>query len=165
MRARTHTHTHTHTHTITPDIFMSNIYISALKFLVWLCFKKFFFVVLFSYLAMPGLNWDLSCSMWDLVPWPQIEPEHWDHRVLVTGPPGKSWLFFWEVLIGVLLVKNPPANAGDTRDAGSIPGSGRSPEEGNGNLFQCSCLENSMDRETWQAIVHGTSENQTRLSD
>ena len=63
------------------------------------------------------------------------------------------------------MVKNPPASAGDTRDAGSIPGSGRSPEEGNGNLFQCSCLEKSMDRETWQAIVHGTSENQTRLSD
>ena len=43
-------------------------------------------------------------------------------------------------------VKNPPANAGDTRDEGSTPGSGRSPREGNGNSLQCPCLENSMDR-------------------
>ena len=47
---------------------------------------------------------------------------------------------------------NPPANTGDTRDMGLIPGSGRSPGEGNGNPFQYSCLENSMDRRAWQAI-------------
>ena len=46
-------------------------------------------------------------------------------------------------------IKNPSANAGDV---GSIPGSGRSPGEGNGNLFQYSCLENFMDRGAWQAI-------------
>ena len=46
-----------------------------------------------------------------------------------------------------LLVKNPPATAGDTRDAGLIPGSGRFPGGGNGNPLQYSCLENSMDRE------------------
>ena len=46
----------------------------------------------------------------------------------------------------VLVVKNPPANAGDPRVTGSIPGLGRSPGEGNGNPFQFSCLENSMDR-------------------
>ena len=45
------------------------------------------------------------------------------------------------------LVKNPPANAGDIRDMSLIPGSGRSPGEGNGNLLQYSCLENSMHRE------------------
>ena len=44
------------------------------------------------------------------------------------------------------VVKNPPANTGGTRDAGLILGSGRSPAVGNGNLLQCSCLENSMDR-------------------
>ena len=44
------------------------------------------------------------------------------------------------------VVKNPPANAGDTRDMGSIPESGRSPGIGSGNLLQYSCLENSMDR-------------------
>ena len=49
------------------------------------------------------------------------------------------------------MVKNLPANAGD---AGLIPGSGRSPGEGNGNPFQYSCLGNHMDRGTWKATVH-----------
>ena len=53
-----------------------------------------------------------------------------------------------------LVVKNPLANAGDTRDMGSIPGLGRSPGRGNGNPLQYSCLENSMDRGAWEAIVH-----------
>ena len=53
------------------------------------------------------------------------------------------------------MVKNPPANAGDIRDRGSIPGSGRSPGGGHGNPFQYSCLENPMDRGAWQAIAHG----------
>ena len=48
---------------------------------------------------------------------------------------------------GTAMVKNPPANAGDTRDTGLIPGSKRSPGVGNGNPLQCSCLESSMDRE------------------
>ena len=48
-----------------------------------------------------------------------------------------------------LVVKNPPAGAGDERDAGSIPGSGRSPRGGNGNPLQYSCLGNPMDREVW----------------
>ena len=49
----------------------------------------------------------------------------------------------------VLVIKNPPANAGDGRETGSMPGSGRSPGGGNGNPFQYSCQENSMDREAW----------------
>ena len=53
------------------------------------------------------------------------------------------------------MVKNPLANAGDIRDTGSIPGSGRSPGERNGNLLQYSCLGNLMDRGAWQARVHG----------
>ena len=60
------------------------------------------------------------------------------------------------------MVKNPPVNAGD---AGSIPGSGRSPGEGNGNLLQYSCLENSIGREAWWAKVHGVAKSQTWLSD
>ena len=48
-----------------------------------------------------------------------------------------------------LVVKNPPANAGDGRDAVSIPGPGRSPGVGNGNLLQYSCLKNFMDRVAW----------------
>ena len=66
------------------------------------------------------------------------------------------------------MIKNPPASAEDTRDArdvGSIPGSGRSPEEGNENPLQYSCLENPMDRGTWQATVHGVAKSRTRLSD
>ena len=55
------------------------------------------------------------------------------------------------------MVKNPPANAGDLRDASLIPGLGRSPEVGNGNPLQYSCL----DREAWQATVHGVAKSQT----
>ena len=63
----------------------------------------------------------------------------------------------------MLVVKNPPANTGDLRDAGLIPGSERSPREGNGNPLQCSCLEKSMDSGTWQATVHSVAKSQTRL--
>ena len=59
-------------------------------------------------------------------------------NMLIQGFPGGS------------VIKNPPANTGDV---GSIPGSGRSPGEGNGNLLQYSCLENFMDGGAWQAIV------------
>ena len=55
------------------------------------------------------------------------------------------------------MVTNPPANTGDVRDTGSVPGSGRSPGGGPGNPLQYSCLENSMDRGAWQAIVHGVT--------
>ena len=61
----------------------------------------------------------------------------------------------------VLVVKNPPANAGDMRDAGSIPGSGKSPGEGHRNPLQYACLENPMDREAWQAPVHGVTKSGT----
>ena len=54
-------------------------------------------------------------------------------------------------------VKNPPANGGGARDSGLIPGSGRSPGEGNGNPLQYSCLGNPMDRGAWQATVHGVA--------
>ena len=60
------------------------------------------------------------------------------------------------------LVKNPPANAGD---AGLIPGSGTSPEEGNDNPPQDSCLGNSMDRGAWRATVQGVSKSETQLSE
>ena len=53
------------------------------------------------------------------------------------------------------MLKNLPGNAGDVRDVGLIPGSGRSSGEGNGNLFQNSCLENPVDKGIRQVIVHG----------
>ena len=59
------------------------------------------------------------------------------------------------------MVKIPPANAGDIRDAGSIPGLGRSPELVNGNSVQYSCLGNSMDRRAWQDTVHAVAKSQT----
>ena len=63
----------------------------------------------------------------------------------------------------VLVVKNLLANAGDIRDLGLIPGSGRFLGGGHGNPLQYSCLENTMDRGAWRAIVHGVSESRTRL--
>ena len=68
-------------------------------------------------------------------------------------------LFQWVSLLnpGGSVVKNPTANAGDIRDAGSISGLGRCPGEGDGNPLQYSCLENSMDRGAWWATVHGVT--------
>ena len=59
------------------------------------------------------------------------------------------------------MARNLPANAGDVRTAGSIPGLGRSPGGGHGNPLQYSCLENPMDREAWRATVHGVTESRT----
>ena len=58
-----------------------------------------------------------------------------------------------------LVVKNPPANAGDVRDVDLIPGLGRSPVEGHGNPLQYCCLENPMDIGSWQAIVDRVSQS------
>ena len=62
------------------------------------------------------------------------------------------------------MVKNQPTNAGDTEDAGSIPGSGRFPGDGNGNSLQYSCLANFMNREGWRATICKVAESQTQLS-
>ena len=62
-----------------------------------------------------------------------------------------------------LVVKNPPANAGDVTDLSSIPESGRSPGGGHGNLLQYSCLENPMDRGAWQGTVHNFGKSWIRL--
>ena len=81
-----------------------------------------------------------------------------------------QWLRLCLVMQGVQVqfllasvAKNTPANAGDIRDAGSIPGSGRCPGEGNGNPPQYSRLENPMDRGAWRTSVHRVSKSQTRL--
>ena len=78
---------------------------------------------------------------------------HFFLRKIKWGFPGGS------------VVKNPPANAEDARDAGSIPDLGRSSGGGNGNLLQYSCLENFMGREAWRATVHGVAKSWTWLSD
>ena len=63
----------------------------------------------------------------------------------------------------VLVVKNMPANAGDARDMGLIPGSERFPGKGRGNPLQYFCLENLMDRGAWQATVHRVAKSRTQL--
>ena len=67
----------------------------------------------------------------------------------------------WENMYIEILVKNLPANAGDLRDAGSVPGLGRSPGGGHGNPVQYSCLENPMHRGAWQATVHRVAQSRT----
>ena len=83
---------------------------------------------------------------------------------LIAGPPGKTvnlLLLLRKASQVVLVVKNLPANAGDIRDPGSIPGLGRSSGEGHGNPLQYSCLENPMDRGAWWATIHGVAKSQT----
>ena len=65
---------------------------------------------------------------------------------------------------GGSVVKNSPANAGDTGDVGFIPGPGRSPGEGNGNPLQYSCQENPIDTGAWQTIVHEVAKSWTQMS-
>ena len=69
---------------------------------------------------------------------------------------GASWV--------VQVVKNLNASAREARDLGLIPGSGRSPEAGNGNPLQYSCLENPMDRGVWWVTVHGVAKSRTQLN-
>ena len=68
--------------------------------------------------------------------------------------------YYRNLFIGALVVKNPPANSGELRDAGSIPRWGRSPGEGNGNQFQYPCLENPIDRGAWQTTVYRVAKSQ-----
>ena len=72
-----------------------------------------------------------------------------DITVELNESYGENWLSRV-----ALVVKNPPANSVNIRDGGSIPGSERSPGGGHGSPLQYYCLENSMDRRAWQAIVH-----------
>ena len=61
------------------------------------------------------------------------------------------------------MIKNLPANAGDIRDMGLIPGLARRPGGGHGNPFQYSCLENPKDKGAWQAVVHRVTKSRTQL--
>ena len=70
-------------------------------------------------------------------------------------------LFFSSLLAKGFLVSYSKESVCNARDPGSIHGSGRSPGEGNGNLLQCPCMVNFMDREAWQATVHGAAKSST----
>ena len=89
-------------------------------------------------------------NVWPAVPFPFLPP-----AVNLADPHSD--------LPGGSVVKNPPADAGDARDAGSIPGWGRSPGVGKGNPLQDSCREDSMDRGAW-SVVHGVTKSRTQLS-
>ena len=72
-------------------------------------------------------------------------------------------LVFYNLKTLVPVVRSPPANAGDIRDTGLIPGSGRSPGGTQGNPPQYSCLENPMERGAWQATAHRFTKSRTQL--
>ena len=76
-----------------------------------------------------------------------------DDRQLPPQPARLTAASYTGLFPGGTVLKNPPAHGGDARDAGSIPGLGRSPGVGKGNPLQYSCLENSMDRGAWRATV------------
>ena len=97
--------------------------------------------------------------------WTQLKRLSTDHYKTVIGQrvfSNKSHFIFAVMLNldfpGDSAVKNPPANAGDL---GSLPGSGRSSGEGNGNPLQCLCLENPIGKGAWRDIVHGVAKNGT----
>ena len=77
---------------------------------------------------------------------------------------GLTYMHYWGFLCDSV-VKNLLDNSRDTGDASSIPGLGRSPGGGNGNLLQYACLENLMDGGVWRATVHSVIKNPIRLSD
>ena len=73
------------------------------------------------------------------------------------------WMFTWQMSAGGAVGKEFACSAENTGDVGSIPEWERSPGEGNGNSFQCSCLENSMDRGAWWATFHRVTKSQTQM--
>ena len=82
-------------------------------------------------------------------------------KAYMRKEPNEDWVYLYVSFPGSSDGKESACNAGDL---GSIPGSKRSPEEGNGHPLQYSWLENSMDRGAWRATVHGFAKSQTRLS-
>ena len=72
-----------------------------------------------------------------------------------------AWSLYYDFHEVALVVKNPPVNAGDIRDIGSLPGSGRCPGGRNGNPLPYSCLKSPLGKGAWQAAVHGVAKSQT----
>ena len=99
---------------------------------------------------------------------------HLRHQTLLAPTPGKVSRTGWDQMTALpsahhwasqvaLVIKNLPANAGDVRDMGLIPGSRRCPGEENGNPLQYLCLENPMDRGAWGSMVRSIAKSQTQL--
>ena len=107
-----------------------------------------------TYILLPaGCTWETHQEPHHCSPPPSPSPQATSPTALTRIT---ATVFFYPTL-GALVVKNPPANSRDKRDAGSIPGSGRSPGGGPGSPLQYSCLENPMDRGAWRAAVHGVT--------
>ena len=85
---------------------------------------------------------------------PKLSPKRYGKPHILEKPAGFP---------GGIVVKNP-ASAGDARDVGPVPGSGKSSGEGNGNLLQYSCWENSMERGDWWIAIHRVTKSWTRLN-
>ena len=103
----------------------------------------------------PGKNTGVGCHVLLQIPtscYQTLLSSGWFHT-------GWQYTLLWASQV-VLVVKNPPANAGDSS---STPGPGRSPGRGRGKLLQYSCLKNPLDRGAWRATVHGVTQSQTRL--
>ena len=129
--------------------------------------KAFICLSLVSYsISVEGLRNLWHCNCLGFANWEQEEEEEKkgilrNLTVSVGSLPSGSRMVVSASSQVALVVKNLPASAGDARDAGSIPGWGRSPGEGNGSPLQNSCLENPMDRGAWRATVHGVTKSQT----
>ena len=108
-----------------------------------------------------NLRWVLFLVLVELFPAPHLISHNASTSVRGQGP-SYLWWQRWASQVA-LVAKNPPASAGDIRDARSIPGSGRPPGGGHGNPLQSSCLENPMDRGGWWATFHRVAKSQTRL--
>ena len=146
-------------------LYVLAIYMSSLKKGLFRNSAHFFYWVFFCCCYYCWVVWNV-CIFWKLSPCQSL---HWHflpvHRLsfILFMATGRKYQNNWEKMPKmwltraswvVLEVKNMPAKAGDIRDAGLIPGSGRSPGEGNGSPLQYSCLETSMDRGAWWATVH-----------
>ena len=131
--------------------------LQVLKLLKHTILAKFFNSVGLLFRLTNGHYWGHGKSL----QYSCLDNPHGQRSLACCSPRGCEELDMTEQLRTVemaLIVKNPLANAGDTRDMGSIPG-WEDPLIGNSNPLQYSCLENSMDREHWQATVHGATES------
>ena len=142
-----------------------NTFIERKKKLGWLHWTE---SIVFYWLRLAGKKRNLSSFYWALSPQGMRAPCPGLSTLLIKAFINfflqfPQTIFFSGASQVMIVVQNLPAIAGDPRDAGSIPGPERFPEEGKGNPLQYPCLENSMDIGTQWATVHGITENRTWL--